>query len=60
MTTDLLDQSKSAQPLEQIGATTGGEPGETVSQVPGLKAADGPLSSNQGEEQVVVALQEQN
>ena len=30
-----------------------------MSQVPGLKTAEGPLSSNQGEEQVVVALQEQ-
>ena len=30
-----------------------------MSQVPGLKTAAGPLSSNQGEEQVVVALQEQ-
>ena len=46
-------------PVEQIGVTTGGEPGETASQVPGSKATDGPLSPNQGEKQTVVVLQEQ-
>jgi hypothetical protein len=56
---DLVDQSVGAQALEEVCGAPGCEAGDVGAQVGGAKAGDLPLTAGEGEEQVIVGVEEE-